>query len=650
METITYLIKSASILSLFYMVYYVVLRKDTFFRANRHYLILGIIAALFLPMLEFTRIIYVATPAGSELMVFEGTMIPSSQIEQQLAFNWWSLIGFLYLGGVLFMGIRFLKQILSLFSIFKKYPASKKNGYVYIQVDKEVTPFSFFKYIVYNPSMHDRDELEMILKHEQVHASQLHSLDILLANIVLVLQWINPFAWLYTKSIEENLEYIADNETAQNVASKKEYQLALVKASSHFARPALTNNFYQSFIKKRIVMLNKSTSKTKNVWKLSFILPILALFLWSFNVKEEIVYTETEHGNTEHEITPKITDNSLNVIENEPEKEAVVVDIKLPVGHDKPEVATSKGVSEINISPAVVTTKETTSNSFFQKASTTTWSVQGSSTSLEETPSSSNTNEVYTDGKISLTIDKNSTDADLDKMKKLFKDLYDVTFKYSGVKRNSDGAITDIKVNMKSKTSSASFNESEDDGIDPILITYNSESGSISLGNTGNHTMVWTSDDDHDNTFVIDTKVHTGTNATVWTHDKDGNRSKKIIKGGRTIIIDDEGDNKKIEKVHISSGGSKNIFIHSDDDDDHENSSVIIRSDNDDDGGGFFFVDRDGDTDPLIIIDGKESTIDLKDLDSKNILSIEVIKGKAAEKKYGKKGKDGVIEITTKKN
>ena len=70
----------------------------------------------------------------------------------------------------------------------------------------------------------------------------------------------------------------------------------------------------------------------------------------------------------------------------------------------------------------------------------------------------------YADGKklkiankISFTVDKNTTDAELDKIKKILKDSYNVTVKFSNIKRNSDGEITEIKVDVESKSSSANF-------------------------------------------------------------------------------------------------------------------------------------------------------------------------------------------------
>ena len=159
-----------------------------------------------------------------------------------------------------------------------------------------MTPFSFFSYIVYNPALHTLEELEMILAHEEIHAGQRHSIDILITQIVLALHWCNPLAWLYKQSLEQNLEYIADAHAIQHINNPQQYQRTLVKVSSPSFKPALTNQFYQSFIKKRIVMLNTPQSRKHNLWKLALVLPLLSFFLYSFNVKEVVEYVDEDNS------------------------------------------------------------------------------------------------------------------------------------------------------------------------------------------------------------------------------------------------------------------------------------------------------------------------------------------------------------------
>ncbi len=153
----------------------------------------------------------------------------------------------------------------------------------------------------------------MILQHEKIHASQNHSLDIIIANLTTALLWFNPLSWLYKKSLEQNLEYIADRETVALSGAKKSYQQALVKVSVANLQPALTNNFYQSFIKKRILMLNKKSSQSASLWKISLVLPLVLAFMLSFNVKTEAqtksdyVVSNVEFYNDTEEIAATLT-------------------------------------------------------------------------------------------------------------------------------------------------------------------------------------------------------------------------------------------------------------------------------------------------------------------------------------------------------
>ncbi|RMB60575.1 hypothetical protein EAX61_07065 [Dokdonia sinensis] len=301
METLTYIIKSIAILGIFYVIYMIVLRRDTFFTANRHYLIGGILAAILLPFLEFETITYVPAPVVEELPFINNfdsaqweTMTPA---EAQFTIDWFQVLFVIYCIGVSVMITRFFIQLFSLQRLIKSGTVVARNRFTYIAVDQDITPFSFFKYIVYNPQLHSQEDQEMILAHEQVHASQLHSIDVLLTQVALALQWCNPIAWLYKNSIEQNLEYIADSTAAQQAQSHKKYQRTLVKVSSTSYRPALTTNFYHSFIKKRIVMLNKPASQRRNLLKLGLILPALALFMYSFHTKEVVQFEEVDGDN-----------------------------------------------------------------------------------------------------------------------------------------------------------------------------------------------------------------------------------------------------------------------------------------------------------------------------------------------------------------
>ena len=323
MEAFIYLAKSMAILSIFYGVYILFFRKDTLFKAKRYFFLGGIFAAIILPFLTFTKTVYIEKTSLPELDFGMIDLVPIAQTTNttplESSFDWWLILYGVYAIGLVVLLIRFCIQLLSLLKVLKHATNTKVGNYRFVETEEQISPFSFFKYIVYNPKQHNREELSMILQHEKIHALQWHSIDILAANLLRTIQWINPFSWLYKKSLEENLEFIADQETITQVASKKQYQLTLVKNSSPLIAPALTTQFYQSFIKKRIIMLNKSNSQKRNTWKLTFVLPLLCFYLWSFNVVEEIKYIEPETTTAKVgvklTILPAYTDAELDQLE-----------------------------------------------------------------------------------------------------------------------------------------------------------------------------------------------------------------------------------------------------------------------------------------------------------------------------------------------
>lgn len=284
---VIYISKSALLLSLFFLAYLLLLKKDTSFQLNRLFLLSGILIAASLPAMEFTRQIYLeaSLPNFDFPQSSSGEALATSGAEPSV--DWWFLSGMLYVAGVAFLFLKLLFQLISLVLFLKRAERSTENGYTFFKTDRKTQPFSFFKNIAYNPALHSERELNLILRHEIAHARQWHSVDVLLANLTSCLLWFNPLVWLYKKYLLQNLEYLADRETVTASGSKKEYQKALIQASVGELTPVLANHFYQSLIKKRIIMLNKKTTSKNTFWKAGLVLPFLAAFFLGFQVKTE---------------------------------------------------------------------------------------------------------------------------------------------------------------------------------------------------------------------------------------------------------------------------------------------------------------------------------------------------------------------------
>ena len=590
METLLiYLLKVSGILAIFYLAYQVFLKRETFFSVNRHFLMVGILTALLLPFVTITNYVEIAaTPLN--FVANEIAQVKVTNADQ--SFNWIALLFGIYMAGLLIFTTKFTIQIISLLQLVKSNKVAKQGKFYHVETHKNIAPFSFFNHIFYNPTLYSTSELSAIIKHEKAHSSQWHSIDVILSHLIAICTWMNPFSWLYQNNIKQNLEFLADDCATKEVPSIKKYQYTLLKVSGNQFCPPIVNNFYNSLIKKRIVMLNKSKSNKRNILKIALILPALAIFLVSFNTKDIYIPIDSEFN------AVSIYDQTSKIIE--------------------------------------------------------------------------------------ITIDKNTTDKELSEIK---KDLAKkgVDFSYTVV-HNPKNEITDISIdfttkkdNGKTMRSSSNFNNG-DDPIDPIHIIYNEDTNSISMGNAGLMEI------HEDNEVHIN--VHEDSDKTIWVHaDSDGDEHKtiKIIKengketikvNGKevsrkelTIIKEEDGIHEKHIKIKKSNGDKeenkfiikkikkdidvdkdedKNVFIMKMSDDDTDMNFDIITED---EGKEMFFISSDGGEKPMFIIDGKESKEkDMKKLDPSEIATINVYKGEKAKEKYGKKGKDGVVEITTKKN
>jgi hypothetical protein len=284
METLfIYIVKSSGLIGMFYVAYYLLLRKETFFTANRWFLLAGLLTSLILPWIIFTTIVWVEpTPTH-----FDWSKIPTRTLIEKESFeiNWYHVLGVAYIIGISLFLIQFAFDFYSLNRVLKGKAIQQQADHKFIDLKENIAPFSYFNTIVYNSSLYSEAELESILEHEKVHSDQNHTVDVLITRFFCTLFWFNPFIWLYKKAILQNLEYIADSEATKNISDKKAYQLTLLKITTHENCVVLTNHFYQSLIKKRIIMLNKNQSKKWNSWKYALVLPVLVAFVFLFQIK-----------------------------------------------------------------------------------------------------------------------------------------------------------------------------------------------------------------------------------------------------------------------------------------------------------------------------------------------------------------------------
>jgi beta-lactamase regulating signal transducer with metallopeptidase domain len=288
-------------------------RKETFFNSNRWFLLIGLLTSVVMPLFFFKKVIFVEKPTLSAVDFATISQQASStvqEIQTSAPIDWFQIVAIGYGIIVAVLLVKIIANLVSLFQLLNKQQIIKREQFALIDLNENVAPFSFFNYIVFNSSLYSDEELQSILLHEKVHSQQKHSIDILIAKLFCTVFWFNPFVWLYKKAITQNLEYIADQKAIQLIADKKAYQKALLKVVSHQNCLSITNHFYQSLIKKRIVMLNKNQSNKRSSWKYALVIPALIAFVFLFQIK--VVAQEKSAKNASYAVSAIAVDYSTD--------------------------------------------------------------------------------------------------------------------------------------------------------------------------------------------------------------------------------------------------------------------------------------------------------------------------------------------------
>lgn len=307
METsiLPYFLKVNLALAILYICYRLLFRNDTFFRLRRAVLLSVYLIAFLYPLLDIS--IWLSTRESvTEIVNYYSTILPLKTVvaadETPLSTeaDWLTIAEsymlLIYLAGITLL---FLRCIIELFTVIRlrlRSPKQLINGTTIYVLPSQEEPYSFFGWIFASPESHTPPALEEILVHEKTHVRQLHSIDVVLGEIVCILCWINPFAWLLKKEISSNHEYLADEQVMLAGYNKKEYQYHLIGLEHpEMAIAKLYNNFSVLPLKKRITMLNKK--RTGRVGKVKYLtlLPLAAglLLLNNIDAMARIVSRQT---------------------------------------------------------------------------------------------------------------------------------------------------------------------------------------------------------------------------------------------------------------------------------------------------------------------------------------------------------------------
>ena len=262
----------------FLLVYELLLKKETFFQANRWYLLLMPLVGFLLPLLELDGLRTLIP--SQQLQLLPEVLLTTSENSVNSkhgseafseSINWWSLLYWLGFGVSLSL---FIRKCYGLRSLYKGQQSYREKGSQIIIVPGSSVACTFLG-TVFLGDQHSQKEKTQILNHELVHVREGHGLDLLWYELLKVVCWFNPMVYIFQNRLSELHEFIADSQAVSN-AGKQEYFQQLLNTAFHTKDISFINQFFNhSLIKKRIVMLQKTKSKSLAKAKYLFLLPLL---------------------------------------------------------------------------------------------------------------------------------------------------------------------------------------------------------------------------------------------------------------------------------------------------------------------------------------------------------------------------------------
>ncbi|MCR8873204.1 M56 family metallopeptidase [Phocaeicola barnesiae] len=316
---LVYILKSSLCLALFYLFYRLLLSKETFHRFNRIALLGVMLISCLLPLVRVT--VDRATVVNTSVMLVEKDMLMypwemQTVVQEEAAFPWREWLVAVYLLGIFFFLLRNLWSLVRMLYLIRHSRCRQmENGICLVIHQAGFAPFSWMKYIVISQTDLDENGTDILI-HEEAHIRNRHSWDLLLVELCVWLQWFNPAAWLLKQELQNVHEYEADEAVLRQGIDAKRYQMLLIKKAVGARLYSIANSFNHSSLKKRITMMIR---KKSNPWaraKYLYVLPLAAVTVAAFarpEISEPLDEISSVKVNDLSAITGKNSPENLSV-------------------------------------------------------------------------------------------------------------------------------------------------------------------------------------------------------------------------------------------------------------------------------------------------------------------------------------------------
>ncbi len=302
---LNYLIDVSICLVVLSVSYQIFIRNLTFYRLRRTFLISSILISFIIPSLNLkvqntslpqTNIHNLLTQPKTpqeNLNISESQKqnVPVQSKEVELVAivktNPYTLIIIIYMLGVVFLSIKLLLSILSLFRKKKENIFQYEGFKVYLQITNEPA-CSFFNLIYINPNLFSsQKEIKTAIEHELVHVREKHTMDLILFEVTKIILWFHPMIYLLIKELKTVHEYLADRRMSEK-AGKRFYSQMLLNYAQTINQTQLIHSFAQPPLKHRIEQLFRTKTPAVYRIRLLFLIPILTGLFLAFSCEKEL--------------------------------------------------------------------------------------------------------------------------------------------------------------------------------------------------------------------------------------------------------------------------------------------------------------------------------------------------------------------------
>ena len=317
-DALMYFLKVNIAIALFYLFFRLLFYNDTFWKTRRFYLVFSILLSVIYPFVSLTGWLEKQEPMQTIITNYAQLQAVTVTPKPKSAFTIENVLLSVYALVSVALLVKMLLQLVSILRWKLKGEKKQLQGTKIISIKETIAPFSFFNYIFINPALHSEQEISQILAHEKTHALQMHSLDVLVSEMLTITCWINPAAWLLKREIRHNLEFLADSKVVESGFDSKDYQYHLLQLSYQSPEVKLGNKFNVSPLKKRIIMMNQQKTKKTGIMKYSLIVPLALALVLSSNA-QTIVNSAKKTPTTKVASQPSKKNLVYNVVEKMPQ-------------------------------------------------------------------------------------------------------------------------------------------------------------------------------------------------------------------------------------------------------------------------------------------------------------------------------------------